>query len=201
MLVELNSHDRRLGRGRRVVPRAPPAGMEGLVSARRARSRTRPRSSGSGRPTFGKGLPDTELSLACQAISLALDDAGIAPSEVDGLASFTMEPNREVDVARARRARRHHVLLAGRLRRRGCGVVGQAAMAVATGQAETAIVSPAWSRPSASASSTIFSAMRSFDDPPGFWPSSLAKMRTSGFGESSWMPTSGVLPMRPRTSS
>ena len=55
---------------------------------------------GIGQTAFGKGLPDTELSLACQAISLALDDAGIAPSEVDGLASFTMEPNREVDVAR-----------------------------------------------------------------------------------------------------
>ena len=26
------------------------------------------------------------------------------------------------------------------------------------------------------------SAMRSFDDPPGFWPSSLAQIRTSGFG-------------------
>ena len=34
----------------------------------------------------------------------------------------------------------------------------------------------------ASASSIILSAMRSFDEPPGFWPSSLAQMRTSGFG-------------------
>ena len=42
---------------------------------------------GIGQTAFGKGLPDTELSLACQAIAMALDDAGIAPSEVDGLAS------------------------------------------------------------------------------------------------------------------
>ena len=56
---------------------------------------------GIGQTTLGKGLPDTELSLACQAISLAIDDAGISPSEVDGLASFTMEPNREVEVARS----------------------------------------------------------------------------------------------------
>ena len=35
---------------------------------------------GIGQTAFGKGLPDTELSLACQAIALALDDAGIAPS-------------------------------------------------------------------------------------------------------------------------
>ena len=55
---------------------------------------------GIGQTTFGKGLEDTELSLACQAVSMALDDAGIAPSEVDGIASYTMEPNREVDVAR-----------------------------------------------------------------------------------------------------
>ncbi len=56
---------------------------------------------GIGQTPFGKGLADTELSLACQAIAMALEDAGIAPAEVDGLTSFTMEPNREVDVARA----------------------------------------------------------------------------------------------------
>ena len=36
-------------------------------------------------------------------------------------------------------------------------------------------VAPRRARPSCSA-------MRSFDEPPGFWPSSLAQMRTSGFG-------------------
>ena len=40
--------------------------------------------------------------------------------------------------------------------------------------------------------------MRSFEDPPGFWPSSLAKIRTSGFGDSACTPTSGVSPMSPR---
>ena len=33
---------------------------------------------GIGQTAFGKGLADTELSLACQAVSSALDDAGIA---------------------------------------------------------------------------------------------------------------------------
>ncbi len=96
---------------------------------------------GIGQTTFGKGLPDTELSLACQAVSLALDDAGIDPSEVDGMGSYTMEPNREVDVAR-------NVGLGditwfsqvGFGGGAGCGVVGQAAMAVATGQCTTAVV-------------------------------------------------------------
>lgn len=95
---------------------------------------------GIGQTAFGKGLEDSELSLACQAISLALDDCGIAPSEVDGLASFTMEPNREVDVAK-------NVGLGditwfsqvGYGGGAGCGVVTQAAMAVATGQAEVVV--------------------------------------------------------------
>ena len=47
-----------------------------------------------------KGLPDSELSLACQAISAAIDDAGLAPSDVDGLCMFSMETGREVEVAR-----------------------------------------------------------------------------------------------------
>src|SRR4051794_41546297 len=38
--------------------------------------------------------------MACQAIKAALDDAGIHPSEVDGLASYTLEPFVEVEVAR-----------------------------------------------------------------------------------------------------
>ncbi|MFM8303573.1 MAG: thiolase C-terminal domain-containing protein [Actinomycetota bacterium] len=95
---------------------------------------------GIGQTAFGKGLEDSELSLACQAISLALDDCGIAPSEVDGLASYTMEPNREVEVARS-------VGLGditwfsqvGYGGGAGCGVVTQAAMAVATGQAEVVV--------------------------------------------------------------
>src|SRR5690242_1126534 len=95
---------------------------------------------GIGQTTLGKGLPDTELSLACQAISMALNDAGVHPSEVDGLASFTMEPNREVDVARSVGLGDitffSQVGFGGGA---GCGVVGQAAMAIATGQCNVAV--------------------------------------------------------------
>jgi len=95
---------------------------------------------GIGQTAFGKGLPDSELSLACQAISAALDDAAIAPAEVDGLSMFSMEDGREVEVAR-------NVGLGditffsqvGYGGGAGCGAVGQAAMAVATGQAQVAV--------------------------------------------------------------
>jgi acetyl-CoA acetyltransferase len=95
---------------------------------------------GLGQTAFGKGLPDTELSLACQAISMALDDAGIAPSEVDGLASFTMEPAREVEVAR--NVGLGDITFFSQVGYGGgaaCGVTGHAAMAVASGQCEVAV--------------------------------------------------------------
>ncbi|MET1000399.1 MAG: lipid-transfer protein [Acidimicrobiia bacterium] len=95
---------------------------------------------GIGQTAFGKGLVDTELSLACQAIALALTDAGIRPEAVDGLASYTMEPNREVDVARAvGLGDITFFTQVGFGGGAGCGVVGQAAMAIATGQCEVAV--------------------------------------------------------------
>jgi len=95
---------------------------------------------GIGQTAFGKGLPDSELSLACQAISAALDDAGMAPSEVDGLSSFTMEPEREQEVAR-------NVGLGditffsqiGYGGGAGCATVLHAAMAITTGQCDVAV--------------------------------------------------------------
>jgi len=90
--------------------------------------------------TFGKGLPDTELSLACQAISAALDDAGIAPAAVDGLAMFSMEDGREVDVARnVGLGDITYFTQVGYGGGAGCGAVGHAAMAVASGQCEVAV--------------------------------------------------------------
>jgi acetyl-CoA acetyltransferase len=123
--------------------------VEGLVSPTLVKDETAV--VGIGQTKLGKGLPDSELSLACQAISLALDDAGIAPAEVDGLASFTLEPFREVDVAR-------NVGLGditffsqvGFGGGAGCGVVGHAAMAVATGQCETVVAWRARKRADAS---------------------------------------------------
>lgn len=82
----------------------------------------------------------SETQLAAEAVVAALADAGISPSEVDGLASFTMEATEEVQLAKT-------VGLGditwfsqvGYGGGAGCGTIGQAAMAVATGQAEVVV--------------------------------------------------------------
>ncbi|HZR79961.1 MAG TPA: lipid-transfer protein [Candidatus Binatia bacterium] len=95
---------------------------------------------GIGQTAFGKGLEDSELSLACQAISAALDDAGIAPGEVDGLVAFSMEDGREVEVAR--NLGLGGITFFGQVGYgggAGCGTTGHAALAVASGQCEVAV--------------------------------------------------------------
>ncbi|MGH9027555.1 MAG: thiolase C-terminal domain-containing protein [Acidimicrobiia bacterium] len=95
---------------------------------------------GIGQTAFGKGLPDSELSLACQAISMAIDDAGLTPRDVDGLALFSMEDGREVDVARSvGLGDITYFSQVGYGGGAGCGTVGHAAMAVASGQCNVAV--------------------------------------------------------------
>ena len=95
---------------------------------------------GIGQTVFGKGLEDSELSLACQAISLAIDDAGLRPSDVDGLVMFSMENGREVEVAR--NVGLGDITYFGEVGYgggAGCGTIGHAAMAVVTGQCRVAV--------------------------------------------------------------
>ena len=102
---------------------------------------------GIGQTRFGKGIEDTELSLACQAISAAIEDAGIQASEVDGLAMYSMENNREFEVARS--VGLGDITFFGEIGYgggAGCGAIGHAAMAVATGQCNTAVAWRARSR-------------------------------------------------------
>ncbi|MYW19064.1 lipid-transfer protein [Streptomyces sp. SID2955] len=56
---------------------------------------------GIGQTAFARHLAEDEKTLACRAVLAALDDAGIAPAEVDGLASYTMEETDEVELAKA----------------------------------------------------------------------------------------------------
>lgn len=95
---------------------------------------------GIGQTAFGKALPDSELSLACQAIAAAIDDAGLQPRDVDGLCTYSMEDGREVLVARS--VGLGDVTFFSQIGYgggAGCAVVGQAAMAVATGQCRVAV--------------------------------------------------------------
>ena len=95
---------------------------------------------GIGQTRFGKGLGDSELSLACQAVAAAIDDAGLKPADVDGLAMFSMENGREVDLARnVGLGDITHFGEIGYGGGAGCAAVGHAAMAVATGQCEVAV--------------------------------------------------------------
>ena len=87
-----------------------------------------------------KGLEDSELSLACQVISTAIDDSGLQPADVDGLSMFSMEGGREVEVSRNLGLGEITFFTeVGYGGGAACGTVGHAAMAVATGQCEVAV--------------------------------------------------------------
>jgi acetyl-CoA acetyltransferase len=62
--------------------------------------RNRAAIAGIGQTEFSKESGRSELQLACEAIKAALDDAGLAPREVDGLATFTMDSSEEAEVGR-----------------------------------------------------------------------------------------------------
>ncbi|MFI1460743.1 lipid-transfer protein [Nocardia carnea] len=95
---------------------------------------------GIGATEFSKNSGRSELQLACEAIVAALADAGIDPSEVDGLATYTAETNGEVLVAR--NCGLGELTFFSRVGYGGgaaCATVQQAAMAVATGVAEVVV--------------------------------------------------------------
>jgi acetyl-CoA acetyltransferase len=95
---------------------------------------------GIGTTEFATSIDRSESRLALEAIAAALRDAGLEPSDVDGLSCYSMETTDEVDVARNLGA--GDVTYFGTVPYgggAGCGVVGQAAMAVATGQCRVAV--------------------------------------------------------------
>ena len=96
---------------------------------------------GIGSTAYSKNSGVSELSLACEAISNALDDAGLAPNEVDGLVTYTLDSNDEVEVARA--VGMGDLTMFAKINYGGGAAVGliqQAVMAVATGAAKNVVV-------------------------------------------------------------
>jgi len=95
---------------------------------------------GIGATEFSKASGRSEMSLACEAVVAALDDAGIAPSEVDGFACFGPETNPEIEIAR--HTGMGELTFFGRVHHGGgaaAATVHQAAMAVATGAADVVV--------------------------------------------------------------
>jgi acetyl-CoA acetyltransferase len=95
---------------------------------------------GIGSTEFSKNSGRSELSLAAEAVKAALNDAGLKASDVDGMVTFTMDQNEEVDVARAVGC--NDLSFFARVPYGGGAATGtllQAAMAVATGMAEVVV--------------------------------------------------------------
>jgi len=95
---------------------------------------------GIGATEFSKDSGRSELRLAVEAVRAALDDAGLQPSDVDGLVTFTMDDNAEIAVAREIGA--GELTFLSRIGYGGgaaCAVVQQAVLAVAAGVARTVV--------------------------------------------------------------
>jgi hypothetical protein len=82
-------------------------------------------------------------------VKAALDDAGLKPSDVDGMVTFTIDQNEEVDVARTVGCNDLTFYSAAfpMVAARQPDALLQAAMAVATGIADTVVVLPCAERP------------------------------------------------------
>jgi len=95
---------------------------------------------GIGATEFSKDSGRTELQLAAECVTAALDDAGLEPGDVDGLCTFTMDTNPPGELLRMIGGKEltffSQVGFGGG---GGAGVVQQAAMAVATGVADVVV--------------------------------------------------------------
>ncbi|HWS34674.1 MAG TPA: lipid-transfer protein [Actinoplanes sp.] len=95
---------------------------------------------GIGATEFSKDSGRSELRLAVEAVRAALDDAGLRPSDVDGLVTFTMDNSSEIAVAREIGA--GELTFLSRVGYGGgaaCAVVQQAVLAIVSGLAEVVV--------------------------------------------------------------
>jgi acetyl-CoA acetyltransferase len=95
---------------------------------------------GIGATEYSKNSGRSEMQLATEAVTAALADAGLSATEVDGFATFTIDNNLEIEVARNIGA--GDLRFFGRVGYGGggaCAPMLQAAMAVATGVAEVVV--------------------------------------------------------------
>jgi acetyl-CoA acetyltransferase len=95
---------------------------------------------GIGATEFSKESGRSEMSLASEAVAAAIADAGLKPSDIDGMVTYSTDNNPDVEIAR-------HLGI-GSLRHfsrvhygggAACGTIVMAAMAVATGVADAVV--------------------------------------------------------------
>jgi len=95
---------------------------------------------GIGATEFSKASGRSELRLAVEAVSLALQDAGLAPAEVQGMVTFSSDTNPDIDIARSLGI--GELSFFSRIHYGGgaaCATVQQAALAVASGVADVVV--------------------------------------------------------------
>jgi acetyl-CoA acetyltransferase len=92
---------------------------------------------GIGATEFSKDSGRSDLRLACEAVEAAITDAGLEPSQIDGMVTFTQDTNPEIEIARSLGigelsffSRIHHGGGAA------CGTIQQAVLAVNAGVAD-----------------------------------------------------------------
>ncbi len=96
---------------------------------------------GVGHTEYSKDSGRSELQLACEAIRSAMDDAGLGPEDVDGIAKYTMDNNDPILIAKSLGLPRLNFFSEVHYGGGGgpVGTVLMAAMAVATGQAQAVV--------------------------------------------------------------
>jgi 17-hydroxy-3-oxo-4-pregnene-20-carboxyl-CoA lyase len=95
---------------------------------------------GIGATEFSKDSGRSELRLAVEAVAAALADAGLEPSDVQGMVTFSSDTNPEIEIARS--LGMGELTFFSRIHYGGgaaCATVQQAAMAVATGVADVVV--------------------------------------------------------------
>ena len=95
---------------------------------------------GIGQTEFSKNSGRSELQLCCEAIGHALKDAGLEPKDIDGLSTFTIDNNEDVDIVRSMGI--ENLRFSSRSPHGGGGSIGTLAHAMAaveSGLAETVV--------------------------------------------------------------
>jgi len=96
---------------------------------------------GIGATDFSKCSGRSTLRLAVEACDLAMKDAGVTPNMIDGMVTYAHDSNNEIDVCRSLGVDKlTHFSLVHHSGGAACGVVHQAAMAVASGACNYCLV-------------------------------------------------------------